>query len=90
MRLRMPESGTNPLVLDALGIGDLVHMTLDLALQKLEAAGGLAKADVNQIAAAVQNAAVEVSGVWESERAIRPLSSGTGRWTKRACSPAAR
>ncbi|MDP3593566.1 PD-(D/E)XK nuclease family protein [Phenylobacterium sp.] len=72
MRLRMPESGTDPLVLDALAMGDLVHMTLDLALQKLEAAGGLAKADENQIAAAVQNAAVEVAGVWESERAVPP------------------
>ena len=72
MHLRMPESGTDPLVLDALGMGDLVHMTLDLALQKLEAAGGLARADENQIAAAVQNAAVEVSGVWESERAVPP------------------
>lgn len=72
MRLRMPESGTDPLVLDALGMGDLVHMTLDLALKKLEAAGGLAKADEIQIAAAVQNAAGEVAGVWESERAVPP------------------
>ena len=33
MHMRTPESGTDPLVLDALGMGDLVHMTLDLALQ---------------------------------------------------------
>ena len=72
MRLRMPESGTDPLVLDALGMGDLVHMTLDLALQKLEAAGGLSKADETQIATAVQDAALDVAGVWESERAVPP------------------
>lgn len=72
MRLRMPESGADPLVLDALGMGDLVHMTLDLALQKLEAAGGLAKADEAKIAATVQEAAREVAGVWESERAVPP------------------
>ncbi len=72
MRLRMPESGTDPLVLDALGMGDLVHMTLDLALQKLEAAGGLAKAGDEQIAASVEEAAHEVAGVWESERAVPP------------------
>ncbi|WP_433942410.1 hypothetical protein [Brevundimonas diminuta] len=68
----MPESGADRLVLDALGMGDLVHMTLDLALQKLEAGGGLAKADEAQIAATVQEAAREVAGVWESERAVPP------------------
>jgi hypothetical protein len=72
MRLRMPESGTDPLVLDALAMGDLVHMTLDLSLQKLEAAGGLAKADETQIATAVQGAALDVAGIWESERAVPP------------------
>jgi len=72
MRLGMPESGADPLVLDALGMGNLVHMTLDLALQRLEAAGGLAKADDSQIAAAVQNAVGEVGDVWESDRAVPP------------------
>ena len=47
------ESSAEPLVLDALGIGDLVHMVLDRALRELEAAGGLATADAEQIAAAV-------------------------------------
>src|SRR3546814_13457292 len=36
MHLRMPESGTDPLVLDALGLGHPVHLTLALALHKLE------------------------------------------------------
>ena len=68
----MPESGEDPLVLDALAIGDLVHMTLDCALQTLEAAGGLAKADESQIASAVEDAATAVAGDWESERAVPP------------------
>lgn len=72
MRLRMPESGADPLVLDGLSMGELVHMTLDLALQKLETAGGLAKADESQIAAAVQNASRDIAGVWEGERAVPP------------------
>ena len=72
MRLRMPESGAESLVLDALGMGDLVHLILDLALQKLEAAGGLATANEGQIEAAVQDAADTVAGVWESERAVPP------------------
>lgn len=72
MRLQMPESGTDPLVLDALAMGNLVHMTLDLALQMLEGAGGLAKANEGQIASAVQDAAASVAGVWEGERAVPP------------------
>lgn len=72
MRLRMPESGVDPLVLDALAMGDLVHATLDLALRTLEAVGGLAKADESQIVVAVQDAATAIAGVWESERAVPP------------------
>src|SRR5690606_9705741 len=51
---------------------DLVHMTLDLALQTLEAAGGLAQADESQIAKAVEDAAIASARVWESERAVPP------------------
>ena len=72
MRLRLPESGTDPLVLDALAMGDLVHGILDLALQDLEANGGLANADDAKISAAIEVAAGSVAGVWESERAVPP------------------
>ncbi|MFT6569571.1 MAG: hypothetical protein ACJAWY_001278, partial [Sphingomonas echinoides] len=72
MRLRTPESGADPLVLDALAMGDLVHMTLDLALATLEKGGGLAAADEAQIAGAVQDAAARIAVVWESERAVPP------------------
>ena len=41
LRWRAPESGNEPLVLDALSMGELVHMTLDRALRALEAGGGL-------------------------------------------------
>ena len=72
MRLQMPESGTDPLVLDALAMGDLVHITLDLALQQLEANGGLANAHDAEITAAIEGATANVAGVWESERAVPP------------------
>lgn len=72
MRLKTPESGSDPLVLDALGMGELVHMTLDQALQTLESAGGLAQADEGEIAAAVRDAAEQVASVWEGERAVPP------------------
>ncbi len=69
---REPQSSAEPLVLDALGIGDLVHMVLDRALRHLEAGGGLAAADAETVEAAVARAAQAVAGDWESERPVPP------------------
>ena len=70
--LRAPESGSEPLVLDALAQGDLVHMTLELALRSIEADGGLANAPLDRIETAVKNASADVSRIWEAERAVPP------------------
>lgn len=72
LRWRAPESGDDPLVLDALAMGDLVHQTLDRALRRLEANGGLAAATGQQIASAVDDAAGEVAEIWETERPVPP------------------
>ncbi|MBN8994765.1 MAG: PD-(D/E)XK nuclease family protein [Rhizobiales bacterium] len=69
---REPQSSAEPLVLDALGIGDLVHLVLDHALRDLEAGGGLAAADAQTIEAAVARAAQAVAADWESERPVPP------------------
>ena len=69
---RAPESGDDPLVLDALAMGDLVHRTLDRALRTLEADGGLAKASAQRVAAAVGDASSEVARDWESTEATPP------------------
>jgi len=69
---REPKSSVEPLVLDALGVGELVHSLLDCALRKLEAAGGLASADADAIEAAVRQAENVVAADWERERAIPP------------------
>ncbi|WP_292267227.1 PD-(D/E)XK nuclease family protein, partial [Mesorhizobium sp.] len=69
---REPQSSAEPLVLDALDVGDLVHMVLDRALRDLEAAVGLASADANTIEAAVARAAQAVAADWESERPLPP------------------
>ena len=69
---RAPESGDDPLVLDALAMGDLVHRTLDRALRTLEADGGLAKASAQRVAAAVGDASSEVARDWESSQATPP------------------
>ena len=70
--LRAPESGSEPLVLDSLAQGDLVHMTLERAVRTIEAEGGLAKATFEQIRTAVSQAADDVGRIWESERAVPP------------------
>lgn len=69
---REPQSSAEPLVLDALGIGDLVHMVLDRALRDLETGDGLASADTETIEAAVARAAHAVAADWESERPVPP------------------
>lgn len=69
---REPQSSAEPLVLDALGIGDLVHMVLDRALRDLETGGGLASADTEIVEAAVARAAQAVAADWESERPVPP------------------
>lgn len=69
---REPQSSAEPLVLDALGVGDLVHMVLDRALRVIENAGGLASADKEAVEAAVARATQAVAADWESERPVPP------------------
>jgi hypothetical protein len=69
---REPQSSTEPLVLDALGIGDLIHLVLDRALRNLETGDGLSSADAETIEAAVARAAQVVAADWESTRPVPP------------------
>jgi hypothetical protein len=72
LQWRAPERSDDPLVLDALSMGDLVHLTLDKALRAVESTGRLARASRQQIARAVDTALSEVAGTWEGERAVPP------------------
>ena len=72
LSLKHREIGDEPLVLDALQMGNLVHMTLDTALSVLEASGGLAGASDDAVEAAVQTAASQVAVRWEAEQAAPP------------------
>ncbi len=69
---KSPQSSSEPLVLDALAAGELIHLVLDRALRNLEAAGGLASAEASAIDAAVAEAADAVAAEWESERPVPP------------------
>jgi len=72
MALRRRDVTEDPLVLDALQMGNLVHMTLDAALSLLEADGGLAAATDDGIERAVQVAASQVADRFEAEQAAPP------------------
>jgi len=69
---RMPKSGSEPLVLDALSFGDLVHRTLDSALKSLEGAGGLAGTNDAQVRTRVHAAIETEAAIWESEQPVPP------------------
>lgn len=69
---RAPESGEDPLVLNPLAMGDLVHLTLDRALRTVESSGSLATATREQIERAVDEAILTLGGLWETERAVPP------------------
>jgi RecB family exonuclease len=69
---RAADSGSEPLVLDALGMGELIHAILDRALCQIDASGGLAKASAAAVEAAVAQAAKTVAVEWENERTLPP------------------
>ena len=69
---RAPESGDDPLMLDPLAMGNLVHHTLERALRTLEMDCGLVNASDQRITAAVDGAAAEVAHEWESDQAVPP------------------
>ncbi len=72
LRWRAPESGEDPLVLNPLAMGDLIHQTLDRALRTLEEDGGLAGASEKRIGTAVDTAATEIAAFWEAAQAVPP------------------
>ena len=69
---RAPQSNVDPLVLDALSLGDLVHMVLDRTLNDLENMGGLAAATTATIEAAVRKAGKAVAQEWKVSRPVPP------------------
>jgi len=69
---RQPEESEEPLTLDALAFGILVHEILQTAVSALEANGGFGKADPQVVEKAVGNAVAAVALRWESEQPVPP------------------
>ena len=59
-----------PLTLDALSFGILVHETLQTAVSTLEANGGFGKAKVDAVNKVVEDAVVAVASRWEAQQAV--------------------
>ena len=69
---RQPEEADEPLTLDPLGFGSLVHETLETAVSALETNGGFGSAESVAIEKAVEAAAKAVARRWEAEQAVPP------------------
>lgn len=70
--LKAPRMGTEPLDLDSRGYGEILHETLDGAVKRLEAGGGLAGASQEQVQDAIAAAAREVAARFEATQAVPP------------------
>lgn len=72
--LRTPHTLDDPVTLDALAMGELVHQTLEQALRVLEDDAGFVGATKSAIASAISEAVMKVADVWALKRPIPPKS----------------
>jgi ATP-dependent helicase/DNAse subunit B len=69
---REPQEADEPLTLDPLAFGNLVHETLQTAVDALEGGGGLGRASAGEIVRAIDEAAGKVAAAWEGEQPVPP------------------
>jgi hypothetical protein len=69
---REPQEADEPLMLDALAFGNLLHETLQTAVDAMEVAGGFATATTAEINRAIARALRNVAADWEREQPVPP------------------
>jgi hypothetical protein len=69
---KQPDEADEPLTIDALAFGSLVHSVLCKAVDALESAGTLAAADPTQIEQAIRHALEQEAKSWEIEQPVPP------------------
>jgi RecB family exonuclease len=74
LRLRAPRVGLEPLMLDNLETGNLLHGVLERCVRHIEAGDGLAAATLPKIEQGIQEALDEIVVEWEAERGVPPSS----------------
>lgn len=67
-----PAEDDEPLSLDPLQFGTLAHRAMELALTEIEGQGGLARTDLDQIAAAVETAVARAGDEYQATQPIPP------------------
>lgn len=72
--LRFPQTGEEPLTLDAATSGQLVHEILEQALRILEVEGGIAKSTAAARSDAITQATERIAQTWALERPVPPRS----------------
>lgn len=72
LRWREPQEEEEPLTLDPLARGSLVHAVFEDATRRLEAGPGVARADADQVAAAAREAVAAVAADWEERYPVPP------------------
>ena len=72
LHLRQPAAGSDPLMLDNLAFGALVHAVLEKSLKALETAGGLSAASSEKIEEAAREAADQVATDWAASQPLPP------------------
>jgi hypothetical protein len=84
-----PEEAVEPITLDRMTFGDLVHQILALAVRALERNGGFRRNSSASVEKAIKTAAEEAAASWELEMPIPPLLIWRGT-LKSACQVALR
>ena len=69
---KQPDAVEEPLTLDALTFGGLVHGVLEQAVNILEANGGFGHADATRIEQAIAEATAAIADAWEREQPVPP------------------
>jgi hypothetical protein len=69
---KQPEEADEPLTVDPLGFGNLVHAVLGAAVEIVEHGGGLASASAATLEEAIREAVHEIAAEWEREQPVPP------------------
>jgi len=72
LKWREPDEDEEPLILDNLAFGNLVHAVLEDATRRLEAGPGIANAGEARTADAAHQAVHHVAAVWEEDNPVPP------------------
>ncbi|MFC3692155.1 PD-(D/E)XK nuclease family protein [Chenggangzhangella methanolivorans] len=72
LRIQEPDDDSEPLTVDNLSYGNLVHNVLERAVAQLEADGGAARATTDDVGTAISSAVATVAAEYEADNPLPP------------------